>query len=79
MMDFHEVFNFLFQLWLVFHIYSRIRVPVSALCPRLHPQANGEPMEDICEALCCPYGFPWTYQRISGFPKLPCTAYVQIH
>lgn len=72
-------FTYFFQLWLVFHICSRICLSVSALYPRLHPKANGKPMEDLCETLCCPYGFTWTHQRVSGLPKLPSATHVQIH
>lgn len=59
---------FFSQLWMVFHFCSRICLPVSSICPRLHSQANGEPMEDVREALCRPDGLPWTYQGLSGFP-----------
>lgn len=71
--------NSLFQLWLVLHICTRICVSFSDLPPRLHHQANGEPMEDLCEAICCAYGFPWSYQRLPGFSQLSCTAHVQIN
>lgn len=69
----------LLQLWLVLHIYTRICVSISDLSPRLHHEANGEPMEDLCEAIGCAYGFTWTYQRLLGLSQLPSTANVQIN
>lgn len=69
----------LFQLRLVLHLYSRICLLGSNLPPRLHKQANGVPMENLCEAFCCSCGFPWPNTRIFGFSQLPCTTHVQIH
>jgi len=69
----------LFQLWLVLHIYSRICLLVSDLSVRLHKQANGEPMENLCQAFCCAYGVSWPNKGIFGFSELPCTNHVQIH
>lgn len=69
---------FLLQLWLVLHICARICVSVSDLPARLHHQANGESVEDLCEAFCCSYGVPWTYKRLLGFSQLSGAAHVQI-
>jgi len=48
-----------FQLWLVFHICTRICVLGAYILAGFHPQANGEPMENLLETLCCSYGFSW--------------------
>ncbi|QHO31524.1 hypothetical protein HN51_019717 [Arachis hypogaea] len=57
-----------FQLWLVLHIYSRVCLPFPDLPSRLHKQANGESMENLCEAFSCSYGFSWPNKGVSGFP-----------
>ncbi|QHO39731.1 ATP-dependent DNA helicase Q-like [Arachis hypogaea] len=55
-------------LWLVLHIYSRVCLPFPDLPSRLHKQANGESMENLCEAFSCSYGFSWPNEGVSGFP-----------
>ena len=64
--QFDTWFYFL-QLWLVLYICSRLGLYFADLLTRLHHQANGEPVEDLCETLCYAYGFSWTYQRFTGF------------
>jgi len=48
-----------FQLWLVFHICTRICVLGAYILAGFYPQANGESMENLLETLCCSYGFSW--------------------
>lgn len=72
----HQCWFCLWQLRLVLHICSRVGLRCLDLLTRLHPQANGQPMEVLLEALCSAYGFKWTYQRFTGFSELPGTDYV---
>lgn len=64
---------------MVLHIYSRICLSLPDLPPRLHEQAHGEPMEDLCQALCRPHEFTWSNKGFLGFPQLPCSDNVQVH
>lgn len=68
-----------FQLWVVFYLYTRFCIPISHTCTRFHHKANGEPVENICEAVCCTHVFSWINKGLLGLSKLSGTNHVQIH
>ncbi|XP_057463511.1 uncharacterized protein LOC130753447 isoform X3 [Actinidia eriantha] len=50
-----------------------------AVSLRFHRQGNGEPVENVLEALRGSYGFAWVKQRILSFSQLPGKTNVQIY
>ncbi|KAL0324357.1 UNVERIFIED_CONTAM: UDP-galactose/UDP-glucose transporter 2 [Sesamum calycinum] len=53
---FGYLINGICELWLVFYFCTRIRIFGTDILTGLHHQANGEPVENIRQALSCSYG-----------------------